>query len=349
MSTTQEKLPLAQLAAAGSEQIAAQEPPEPAAPARKPKAQKLTNFDHRAKHFFTVPGGPEQRLTGTVVSEHADGKNAIVSVHWPIANLTVLSSKILEGSTVPLEVRIDIAPGYTVNAKYRAAHAVKEGKEPMCTLHLRWPTASIIQAPEPTRKGKRKAESGDSDPESKALKEGLKVPKDPLCCLLMTTDDFLEPEPSLPEIRALMLRTKGSLAHLLPAETPPGTRVPVLIDTLMADYLIEALKRNEKEASDAMQGFSLHTCPFCPKTAIDLEEVKNFLKRIICPKSESVCLVLGYDNASVVNETYPNMAFGANKRALECAARAKPPARAQSPATSDSDSVIDLVSESDDE
>ena len=188
-----ENLSMPQDAGAESAQITAQEPAAPA-PKPKPRPQKLANFDHRTKHFFTfnVHDGTEQQLSGTVVSEHADGKHATVSVHWPIAKLTVLSSKILEGSTVPLEVRIEIATGYTVNAKYRTAHAVKEGKEPMCTLHLRWPTASIVQAPEPARKAKRKAEPADSEPESKALKalkEGM--PEDIFFVLFATLDDFL--------------------------------------------------------------------------------------------------------------------------------------------------------------
>ena len=71
---------------------------------------------------------------------------------------------------------------------------------------------------------------------------------------------------------------------------------------------------------------------------------------ILCPKSESFCVVLAYDNASVVNDAYPNMAFGDNKRALECAARAQSvsPDREQSPDGSESDSVI-CLSDSDDE
>ena len=335
-------------AGAESAQIAAQEPAAPA-PKPKPRPQKLANFDHRTKHLFTfnVHDGTEQQLSGTVVSEHADGKHATVSVHWPIAKLTVLSSKILEGSTVPVEVRIEIATGYTVNAKYRTAHAVKEGKEPMCTLHLRWPTASIVQAPEPARK--RKAEPADSEPDTKAFKPLEEMPKDVGFALFFTLDDLLTRDPSVEEIGAFMHKLTGNFAHLT-AETPPGSRVPVLIDAPTAAYLNGEFERDPERASRAMRPFSLITGPFSPKNALDLVEVSNFLKGILCPKSESFCVVLAYDNASVINEAYPNMAFGDNKRALECAARAQSvsPDREHSPDGSESESGVICISDDSD-
>jgi hypothetical protein len=98
-----------------------------------------------------------------------------------------------------------------------------------------------------------------------------------------------------------------------------------------------------------MQGFSLITSEFSPKEPLDLVAVKDFLRSRLFRTGERFSLVLGYDNAGVVNETYLDMAFGDNKRALECAA-----ARAQSPERSDSDSesnteVIDLRDSDSDE
>jgi len=332
---------------AGADAQATAQEPAGSAPKPKPRPPKIAKFDHRAKHFFTftVPDGTERQLTGTVFSEHANGNEATVSVHWPIAALTVLSSKIVEGSTVPLKVRIEIAPGFGVDAKYRTAHAVREGKEPMCTLHLRWPTASIVQAPEPARK--RKAEPADSEPERKALKEGL--PESVVFALFFTLDDLLTRAPSVEEIGAFMRKLTGNFAHLT-AETPPGSRVPVLIDAPTAEYLNREFERDAPAASKALGDFYLITGPFSPKNALDLVEVKNFLKGILCPKSESFCVVLAYDNATVINEAYPNMAFGDNKRALECAARAQSvsPDREHSPDGSESESGVICISDDSD-
>ena len=351
-------LNMAQLAGAdesklGPDQMRA-EAPEPAAPvtapvtapARKPQPPKAPKFDHRTKHLFTVEGEPELRCTGTVFSEHADGTTATVSVHCPISELTVLSSKSVGELAKNDEVTFHLAPDYPLRAKFRCAHAVREGKEPMCTLHLKWPTASIMPAPEPTRKGgKRKAEPAESEPESKALKEGLKVPDNVLCSIYLSMDDFLTEEPSLAEIAARMLEIRAHLAHLLPADMPAGTLITALLDPRMGAYLNDQFKVNQDAASRAMKGFSLVTSPFSPKKDISLVQVRDFLKGIYFAKGESFSVVLGYDNASVVDETYPDMAFGDNKRALEWAARA------QSPARSDSDSdFIDLRdSDSDDE
>ena len=274
----------------------------------------------------------------------------------------MLSSKSVGELAKNDEVTFHLAPDYPLRAKFRCAHAVREGKEPMCTLHLKWPTANIIPAPEPTRKGgKRKAEPAEaepaeaepaeSEPESKALKEGLKVPDSVLCSIYLSMDDFLTEEPSLAEIAARMLEIRAHLAHLLPADMPAGTLITALLDPRMGAYLNEQFRLDQEAASRAMKGFSLVTSPFSPKTDLSLVQVRGFLKGIYFPKGESFSVVLGYDNASVVDETYPDMAFGDNKRALEWAARAQRAQRAQSPARSDSDSdFIDLRdSDSDDE
>ena len=339
--------------AAESKQIHDQKLPKPAAPAapaRNPKPPKVAKFDHRAKHLLTVEGRPEQ-ITGTVFSEHADGTNATVSVHWPISKLTVLSSKSVEELDKNDEVTFDLASDYTLCARFRGAHTVRAGKEPMCTLHLHWPTANITPAPEPTRKaGKRKAESLESEPESKApkvgLKVGLKVPEYAMFSIFLSMDDFIPAEPSLEEIANHMRKISGHLAHLLPADMPAGTFITAILAPCMGAYLEKLFRVDQQAPVRAMRGFSLVTSPFDPKTALDLVEVKKFLQGALSRNDESFSVVLGYDNARVVNETLPDMAFGAhNKRALEYAAHT------QSPAPSDSEpeepDFIDLRDEAD--
>jgi hypothetical protein len=287
-------------------------------------------------------------MRGTVFSEHADGKTATVSVHWAISELTLPASKSAEELTMNDEVTFYLAPDYTVGAKFRGAHTVKEGKEPMCTLHFHWPTANILPAPETARKGgKRKAESAevDSEPESKALKAEL--PQNVVFAIYFSMDDCLEDKPSLRVICDRMNEIKGHFAHLLPADMPDGAYITALLDPCMGAYLHEQFNADPAAASAAMQGFSLVTSSFSPKTELDLVALKDFLKGTLPPNGESFSLVLGYDNASVVNETSQDMAFGDNKRALEFAARARSPARSDSESNSD---FIDLRdSESDDE
>jgi hypothetical protein len=288
-------------------------------------------------------------MRGTVSSEHAGGKKATVSVHWAISKLT--SSKPVKELALNDEVTFYLAPDYPVGAKFRGAHVVKEGKEPMCTLHLRWPTANILPAPETARKGgKRKAESAevDSEPESKALRAELKVPKNVVFAIYLSMDDCLEDQPLLPGICARMKEIKGHFAHLLPADMPDGAYITAILDPRMGAYLHELFKADPAAASPAMRGFHLLTSDFRPNEPIDLVKVKEFLEKSPNTNGERFSLVLAYDNASVVNETLPDMAFGDNKRALECAA-----ARAQSPEPSDSESNTDYIdlrdSDSDDE
>jgi hypothetical protein len=338
-----------QAAAAIPETAVPAAPAAPAAPARKRKHPKVTNFDRRTKHVLTV-AGRDLSMRGTVFSEHADGKTATVSVHWAISELT--SSKPVKDLTMNDEVTFYLAPDYPVDAKFRGAHVVKEGKEPMCTLHARWLTANILPAPETTRKGgKRKAESAevDSEPESKALR--AEMPQNVVFAIYLSMDDLLKGEPSLREICDRMKEITGHFAFLMPADMPDGAYIQAVLDPRMGAYLHELFKADPAAASPAMRGFNLLTSDFRPNEPIDLVKVKDFLRSRLFCNGEGFSLVLAYDNASVVNETLPNMAFGDNKRALECAA-----ARAQSPEPSDSESnsgftdYIDLRdSDSDDE
>jgi hypothetical protein len=318
---------------------AAPETAAPAAPARKRKHPKV--FGRRTKHVFTV-AGRELSMRGTVSSEHAGGKKATVSVHWAISKLT--SSKPVKDLTWNDEVTFFLAPDYPVDAKFRGAHTVKEGKEPMCTLHFHWPTANILPAPETTRKGgKRKAEKAeDSEPESKARKVGVEVPVKAVFAIFLSMDDYLEAKPSLTQIRATMLNIKAHIAFLIPADMPDGAYIEVILDPLMAAYLHEVFKADPAAASPAMRGFHLVTSDFSPKEPIDLVKVKEFLEKNANTNGERFSLVLGYENASVINERLPDMAFGDNTRALECAA-ARAQARAQSPEPSDDESNTDVI------
>jgi hypothetical protein len=202
---------------------------------------------------------------------------------------------------------------------------------------LHWPTANITPAPEPTRKaGKRKAESAESEPERKAPKVGLKVgliPKYAMFGIFLSMDDFITKKPSLEEIASRMHEIRGHVAHLLPADMPADTYITTILDPCMGEYLNDQFKVDQEAASRAMRGFTLVTSPFSPKTALDLVEVKKFLQGAVFRNDETFSLVLGYDNARVVNESLPDMAFGA----LEYAART------QSPAPSDSEPEPDFI------
>jgi hypothetical protein len=243
--------------------------------------------------------------------------------------------------------------GSVIDATVVKIHKEQRGKLPKVTLHTVWPNDQVEPAhTEPTqsssKRAKRKAESEvDSEPESKALRAELAP--NVVFAIYMSKDDFLKPKPSLPEIGDRLKEIKGHFAHILPADMPDGAYIPVLLDPSMAAYLHELFKADPAAASPAMRGFHLLTSEYSPKEPLDLVKVKDFLKRAL-RNGEGFSLVLGYDNASVVNETLPDMTFGDNKRALECAA-----ARAQSPERSDSESnteVIDLRdsdSDSDDE
>ncbi len=173
------------------------------------------------------------------------------------------------------------------------------------------------------------------------------MPKNVVCCIYLSMDDSLNDTPSLPELRAIMLKIGGNFAHLLPPDMPADAYIHATLSPCMGAYLHKQFEVDPAAASAAMQGFSLKTSPFSPKTELDLVAVKDFLKGILFPNGESFSLVLGYDNASVVNETSPDMAFGDNKRALECAARAQSPARSDS--ESNSDFIVLRDSDSDDE
>ena len=314
-------------------------PAAPAAPARKPKPPAI--FDHRKPHVFpfTVEGR-EHSMRGTVVYEHAGGKTATVSVHRAISELT--SSNPLKDLTLNDEVTFYPATDYPVCAKFRGPHVVKEGKEPMCTLHFRWLTANILPAPESTRKGgKRKAKSAavGSAPQRKALR--AEVPKNVLFVIYFSMDDFLKGKPSLREICDLMKELTGNFAHLMSADLmsadmPDGPHILALLDPLMGKYITDLLTAHPAAASP-MRGFHLIASHFRPNEPIDLVKVKDFLRSRLSLDGES-SLVLGYDNASVVNETLPDMSFGDNKRALECAA-----ARARSPDPSDSESNSEFM------
>jgi hypothetical protein len=154
-------------------------------------------------------------------------------------------------------------------------------------------------------------------------------------------DDLLTDAPTLPEISARMKAIKGhfahlmsaDFAHLMSADMPDGPYILALLDPLMGAYLQKLFMADPAAASPAMRGFHLITSDFSPKEPIDLVKVKDFLRSKLSLTGESFTVILGYDNASVVNETLPDMSFGDNKRALECAA-----ARAQSPELSDSES-----------
>ena len=332
MSDNHEQQFLDMQAAAAIPETAA--PAAPAAPARKRKHPKVTNFDRRTKHELTV-AGRALSMRGTVFSEHADGKKATVSVHRAISELT--SSKPVKDLTMNDEVTFYLAPDYPVDAKFRGAHVVKEGKEPMCTLHVRWLTANILPAPETTRKGgKRKAQSAEveSEPDSKARKWGVEVQENAVLAIYVSLDDWLEDKPLLPEISARMNEIKGYFAHLLPADMPDDAYyIEAILDPLLGEHLRGLLTADPAAFSLAMRGFHLVPSHFRPNKPIDLVKVREFLEKSANTKGERFSLILGYDNADVVNARLPDMAFGDNKRALECAA-----ARAKSPEPSDSES-----------
>ena len=331
------------------------EGPEPPAPNKheepnEPKAP-TTKFTLKLKEDkdFELREATRKR-------EFKGGEQASFSLWYKLAALTTSGGESLatlgkerldEMKAKKEEVYITTGNGSTVAAKFQGAHgagAIK--REPLCTLHVVWDLALATPEhpePKPKRKAaKRKAESADSEPERKAPNVGPEVPDNVMFCIFLSTDDFLVDEPSLAEIANHMRTIAGHFAHLLPAEMPPDTFITALLDPCMGSYLNEQFKVDHEAASRAMHGFTLVTSPFSPKKALDLVEVRKFLQAAVfrngeIRNGESFSVVLGYDNATVVNETLPDMAFGDNKRALGYRART------QSPASSDSEpDFIDL-------
>jgi hypothetical protein len=236
--------------------------------------------------------------------------------------------------------------GSVIAATVVKIHKPQRGKLPKVTLHTVWSNDQVEPADtEPTqsssKRPKRKAESAavGSEPPSKAFRAEL--PENVLCAIYFSLDDLLTDAPTLPEISARMKAIKGhfahlmsaDFAHLMSADMPDGPYILALLDPLMGAYLQKLFMADPAAASPAMRGFHLITSDFSPKEPIDLVKVKDFLRSKLSLTGESFTVILGYDNASVINETLPDMAFGDNTRALECAA-----ARAQSPGLSDSES-----------
>jgi hypothetical protein len=347
MSDNQQQQFLDMAALAGAEQITA------------PGAEQRTESPAatHGKHFILkLNDDQEVEIHASRQRVFANGQEASYNFPWPLRDVQPPAGKTPEQLEKGDKVTFITGNGSVIAATVVKIHKAQRGKLPKVTLHTVWPNDQVEAADtEPSqsssKRAKRKAEFAevDSEPESKApRKVAHEVPKNVVCCIYASMDDLLN-DPSLEEIRAIMLKIKGHLAHLLPADMPAGTFIHAILDPCMAACLHEHFKTDPDAALVAMQGFSLIPSEFSPKEALDLVAVKDFLRTRLFRNGESFSLVLGYDNASVVNETSPDMAFGDNKRALECAA-----ARAQSPEPSDSDSesnteFIDLTGSDSDE
>jgi hypothetical protein len=329
-------------------------------PIPEPGAEQSTESPaapREVKRFILMLNGdPKVRIIATRKREFANGEEASYNLQCFLGEVQPPAGKTPEQLEKGDKVTFITGDDSVIAATVVKIHKEQRGKRPKVTLHTVWRNdqvepAEIEPSPSSTKRPKRKAEPAgvDSEPESKARKLALEVSKKVVFAIFLSLDDFLKDKPSLTKIRARMEDIKGHLAHLLPPDMPAGKFIHAVLDPCIADYIHEQFKDDPDAALVAMQGFALLTSEFSPKEPLDLVAVKDFLRRRLFRngEDESFSLVLGYDNASVVNETLPDMAFGDNKRALECAA-----ARAQSPEPSDSESntepnteVIDLSSD----
>ena len=308
---------------------------------------------HEGKHFILkLKDDPQVQIRASRKRAFTNGLEASYNFPWLLSEVEPPAGKTPEQLEKGDKVTFIAGTGSVIAATLVKIHKEQRGKLPKVTLHTVWRNEQVEPADlEPSqsssKRPKRKAESEvDSEPESKALRAEL--PKNVVFAIYLSMDDFLKDEPSLREICDRMKEIMGNFAFLMPADMPDGAYIQAVLDPRMGAYLHELFKADPAAASPAMRGFNLLTSDFRPNEPIDLVKVKEFLENSPNTNGERFSLVLGYDNASVVNETLPDMAFGDNKRALECAA-----ARAQSPEPSDSESNTEFIdlrdSDSDDE
>lgn len=321
-----------------------------------PKAQKFT---------LKLKEDEDFKLEATLKHKFKNGAEASFSLWYPMEALTTKGGERLstlgkarldEMKAVREEVYITTGNGSAVAAKFQGAHApgpIKRG--PTCTIQVVWDLALATpeqHEPKPKRKAvKRKGDSPESEPERKAPKVGPKggfqVPDNVLCCIYLSMDDFLTAKPSREKIARRMHKITGHLAHLLPRDMDETFFITAILDPLMYSYLKELFIEDQDTTALAMSGFSLLASPFSPKK-LDLVEVRTLLQDNVFTNGENFSFVLGYHNANVINEKLPDLAFGDNKRALECAARTQSPA----PSAPEHEFIVvsdDSESESDDE
>jgi hypothetical protein len=350
-------LDMAELAAAGQSTA-----PQLASDDQRTESPAAT---HESKHFILkLKDDPQVQIRASRKRAFTNGLEASYNFPWELREVEPPAGKTPEQLEKGDKVTFIAGTGSVIAATVFKIHKQQRGKRPTVTLHTVWSNDQVEPADtEPSqsssKRPKHKAESAEvgSEPESKALR--AEVPNNVVFAIYFSLDDFLEDEPLLPEISARMKGITGHFAHLMSADfahlmsagMPDGPYILALLDPSMGAYLQKLFMADPAAASPAMRGFHLITSAFSPKEPIDLGKVKDFLRSKLSLTGESFTVMLAYDNASVVNETLPDMAFGFNRRALECAA-----ARAQSPDPSDSESnsgftgYIDLRgSDSDDE
>ena len=319
-------------ALAGDEQITA---PQLASDDQRTESPAAT---HEGKHFtLKLKDDPGVQIRASRKRVFTNGLEASYNFPWLLSEVEPPAGKTPEQLEKGDKVTFIAGTGSVIAATLVKIHKEQRGKLPKVTLHTVWRNEQVEPADlEPSqsssKRPKRKAESAEveSEPPSKAFRPG---PNNVLFAIYFSMDDLLTDAPTLREICARMKAIKGHFAHILPADMPDGAYIEAVLDPRMGAYLHELFKADPAAASPAMRGFHLLTSDFSPKEPLDLVKVKGFLERSTNTNGERFSLVLAYDNASVVNETLPDMAFGDNKRALECAA-----ARAQSPELSDSES-----------
>jgi hypothetical protein len=344
MSDSQQQhfLDMAELAAA--EQITA---PQLASDDQRTESPAAT---HESKHFILkLKDDPKVQIRASRKRAFTNGLEASYNFPWLLREVEPPAGKTPEQLEKGDKVTFIAGTGSVIAATVFKIHKEQRGKRPTVTLHTVWRNDQVEPADtepsqSPSKRPKRKAESAavESEPPSKAPRAGLEVPNNVLFNVLFaiyfSMDDLLTDAPTLPEICARMKAIKGHFAHILPADMPDGAYIEAVLDPRMGAYLRGLLTADPAAFSPAMRGFHLLTSDFSPKEPLDLVKVREFLEKSANTKGERFSLVLAYDNASVVNETLPDMAFGDDKGALECAA-----ARAQSPETSDSESNTDFV------
>jgi hypothetical protein len=281
---TNQELDMAALAGAGAQQITA---PQLASDGQRTEAPAPA-ATHEGKHFILrLNDDPRVEIHASRQRVFTNGLEASYNFQWLLSDVEPPAGKTPEQLEKGDKVTFITGDGSVIAATVVKIHKEQRGKLPKVTLRTIWPNDQVEPADtEPSqsssKRHKRKAESAEeSEPESKARKLALGVPKKGVFAIYLSMDDFLKDKPSLREIGDRMKEIKGHFAHLLPANMPDGAYIQTILDPLMGVYLHELFKADPAAASPAMRGFHLLTSEYSPKEPLDLVKVKDFLKRAL--------------------------------------------------------------------
>jgi hypothetical protein len=237
-NSEQQFLDMAELAAA--EQITE---PQLASDDQRTESPAAT---HEGKHFILkLKDDPRVQIRASRKRAFTNGLEASYNFFWLLSEVEPPAGKTPEQLEKGDKVTFITGNGSVIAATLVKIHKEQRGKLPKVTLHTVWPNNQVEPADlEPSqsssKRPKRKVESAEveSEPGRKTRKLRLEVPKNVVFCIYLSMDDLLNDTPSLEEIRAIMLKIEGHLAHLLPADMPAGSFIHAILDTLMERVVV---------------------------------------------------------------------------------------------------------------